>query len=239
MIKNLITLLLFFISISAFSQLDTGQVNFTLYPVIGDSYVKINDSLYNKLKARLPVGEYEITLWAPNYLPVDTSLTIYRDSVVYMRKVLSPNPEYITYRNELKDYKKKVTIPKIINYSTSSFLTIGTIGSYFNARNKWNNAIEAHNQYERSLGDVVLENKQIYEDKRDKYKRSRKTTFILGGASIVSWGVTYFLVKKLNKRAKPINHPAPPVFEISSIPATPSGHFSLGNETGLTLKYNF
>ena len=239
MIKKLIPLFFLFISFSAFSQLDTGQVNFTLYPVIGDSYVKINDSLYNKLKARLPVGNYEITLWAPNYLPMDTSLTIYKDSVVYMRKILSPTPEYFTYKNELKDYKKKITIPKIISYGTSSLITVGALGSYFNARSKWDIAIDAHNQYERSLGDAVFENKKSYEKKRDKYKRSRKTTFILGGVSIVSWGVTYFLVKKLNKRAKPINHSAPPVFEISSIPATPNGHFSLGNETGLTLKYNF
>ncbi len=240
MTKQIITIsFFFFISFSVFSQVDTGQVKFNLFPIIGKSYVKINDSLYNQLKVQLPVGDYDITIWAPNYLQKDTSISIYKDSLVYMRTILSPTPEYIAYKNELKNYKKKVTIPKIISYGTSSALTIGTVGYYLHARQQWDIALEAHNQYERSLSDEVLANRKAYEEKRDKYTQSRKTTFVLGGASIVSWGVTYFLVKKLNKRAKPINHPAPPVFEITSIPIHQNNHLPLGSDVGLTLKYNF
>lgn len=36
--------------------------------------MKINDFIHNQLRARLPVGKYTITLWAPDYLPLDTTI---------------------------------------------------------------------------------------------------------------------------------------------------------------------
>ena len=95
MIKNLIFITLLFLGFNSFAQQEEGTLIFRTYPVIGDLFVKINnaDTLNTKPKISLPVGTYQLTLWAPDYLPHDTMVTIYPDSVVYMRKILSQTKE--------------------------------------------------------------------------------------------------------------------------------------------------
>ena len=238
MIKKLITISLLFISFSAFSQLDTGQVNFKLYPVIGDSYVKINDSLHNKLRARLPVGKYDMTIWAPNYLPLDTTITIYKDSLIYMRKILSPTPEYSKYIEDKKRYVKKVTVPKVIYLTTSGVLTGATIVTYLSAKNKLDRTDEAYRLFETSEIYSIESTKETYNDERKKYNNSKKIFYTTSAVTALSWGVTLWQLRRFKKRhPKPTYKPVAPYFDLSLQSSPVFGKQK--NDLLFTFKINF
>ena len=240
MIKNFIPFLLLFLSSSAFSQLDTGQINFKLYPVIGDSHVKINDSLHNQLRARLPVGNYDITIWAPDYLPLDTTISIYKDSLIYMRKVLTPTPEFSKYLDDKKRYTKKVTIPKVIYFTTSGALSVATLSTYLSAKNNLERTDEAYRLYETSEIYSIESTKNTYNDERQKYNRSKKVFYTTSTVTAISWGVTIWQLVRLKKRySKPEYKPAIPYFDLSmqSSPLFKNGKQK--NDLLFTFKINF
>ncbi len=240
MIKNLIPLFLLFISFPVLSQLDTGQVNFKLYPVIGDSYVKINDSLHNQLRACLPVGNYDITIWAPDYLPLDTTITIYKDSLIYMRKVLTSTPEFSKYLDDKKRFTKKVTIPKLIYFTTSGALSVATLSTYLSARNNLKRTEEAYRLFETSEIYSIAPTKENYNDERQKYNKSKKVFYTTSAVTAISWGVTIWQLVRLKKRySKPEYKPATPYFDLSmqSSPLFKNGKQK--NDLFLTFKINF
>jgi hypothetical protein len=240
MIKNFFPLFFLFTSLSVFSQIDTGQVSFNLYPVIGDSYVKINDSLHNQLRARLPVGNYDITLWAPDFSPLDTTITIYKDSLIYMRKVLKPTSEFSKYLDDKIRYKKQVIIPKVIYLTTSGVLTGATLTTYLRARKKLKRTDEAFRLFETSEIHSIESTKENYNDERKGYNNSKKIFYTTSAVTVISWGVTFWQLRRFKKkRTKPEYKRPASYFDISMQPAPFFINEKQKNDLLFTFKTNF
>lgn len=240
MIKKSILIILLFVSFQTFGQQKTGSLIFRTYPVIGDLYVKIGDTLNTKPKISLPIGTHEITLWAPDYQPLDTTVTIFADSAVYMRKVLSQTKEFSKYRREVKNYKKNVVIPKIIYFTTSGVLTASSVISYLSARNKLKRTEEALSNYEISEIYSVDRSKEVYEDERKKYNKSKNVFYSVSAATAISWGVTLWQLRRLKKRhPKPVYQSAAPYFDISIVPSPSFQTSEQKNDFLFTFKIDF
>lgn len=238
--KSVLTIFLIFFYSFTFSQVDTGQISFKLYPVIGETYVQIEDSLYSQLRARLPAGKYDITLWAPNYLPLDTTVTIYNDSLVYFRKILTPTPEYLDFINEKKRYKKKVTIPKVIYFTTSGVLSSASLLSYFSARKRLKRVDEAYRLFETSEIHSIERTKDTYNYERDEYNKSKKRFYTTGAITVISWGVTWWQLRRLKKKyAKPKYKPRAPYFDLSMESLPTFNRANQKNDLMFSLKMNF
>jgi len=239
MYKHVLLLLLFIISTNVFSQ-KTGTVIFRLFPVIGDSYVKTSEGVTNKDKLILPVGKHQITVWAPDYQPFETTITVFADSTIYFRKILVQAPEFVQYNNDLKAYKKKVIFPKATYFTVSGLLSITTGIKYLSAKKKLTRANEAQRSFEASDIYLLADRRAIYETERENYNKSKKSFYTFSAITLVSWGWTIFQNSQLKKKyPKPIYNQATPYFDISLSPSSRNENTLLGNDVLFSLKIKF
>jgi len=83
-----------------------------------------------------------------------------------MRRILTPTPEYSKYLNDKERYKKKVTIPKVIYFTTSGVLAAGMLTTYLSARNRLERTNEAYRLFETSEIYSIESTKKTYNDER-------------------------------------------------------------------------
>lgn len=222
--------------LTANGQEEKGSILFHPYPIEKEIYVKTNDTLFSHPKITLPPGKYDFSIWAPKHEVFDSSIVIIKDSLLRLRFFLPYSEAFNNYLIQKRKYSKSVIIPKVISFSVSGLLTIGTGLAYFNTTKQWDKVLISEENYNRSnLVDVQL-NRERAESEIKKYNRLKKTTYILGISTLISYCINIWIVQSKKNRKKPTYEYETSPFEVSIL--HPESTNQIGT-IGLGLNYKF
>lgn len=217
-LKSIVICYILFSSLVAMGQ-ELGKVRIVTVPPLNELYFKLGDSLLTSPIAVLPVGEYEVQMWAPSCLPFDTTLVVYPDSVTYFRKVMELTPEYVSYEQDLKQYNRQVRLPKIISIDFSALMTVGSYFLYRNAKTKLDDVYALEEEIQTIPFEGIEDYYKSYDKKKSEYKKAKNTYHVAQVATAISWGVTTYFFLKHRKTNKPNFTPQQAPFSISLIPS--------------------
>lgn len=237
-IKFIFGLFLFLLSNSLYAQEDQGTIVFRMYPIKDKLLVEVQDSVYTTPRLKLPAGNYDVVIWSPHKVPVDTTIQIYSDSTVYLKSLMHSTPEYKQYRKSLKNYHKKVTIPKVVSLSVSTGISLATILSYRAVQTQWDRVENQYGAYEGASLCTVRDSELALQDAKDKFESKKKKFRIAVVATGVSMAVTTWVWFKLRKEKRPVLYPDEPPFQISYVPSV-GGSNPYGSQLQFTLVKKF
>jgi len=189
------------LSISSFSQANTGTVKFLVEVDNGYFEILIDDTLYLKnYKTTLEAGEHSAKIWSPGYITTQVSFEVKANETVEKFVEMGISNERQVYEREYKDYRmkfhKSLTIPGTVTLATA--LTSGTF------------MILAYDRKIQTLKDVDLyhaapdlQQVELYKSRialnNTKYNRYRAAYYITGGLSVLSLATTIYTYTKFKK----------------------------------------
>jgi len=218
-LKLIFGLFLLHLGNSIYAQEDQGVIVFRMYPIKEKLFIEVQDSVYTTPKLTLPAGSHDVVLWSPHKMPLDTTIQIYSDSTVYLKRFMSPTPAYNLYHQSLRKYHKKVTIPKVITVSVSTGISIATILSYRAVQTQWDRVENQYGAYQGASHYTVRDSELSLQDAKDKFESKKKKFRIAVVATGVSMAVTTWVWFKLRKEKRPVLYPDEPPFQISYVPS--------------------
>ncbi|OIQ24490.1 MAG: hypothetical protein BM555_07105 [Crocinitomix sp. MedPE-SWsnd] len=190
-----------FLSISAFSQGNTGTVKFLVEVDNGYFEILIDDTLYLKnYKTTLEAGQHSAKVWSPGYITTEVSFEIKANETVEQFVEMAISNERQVYEKEYSAYRmkfhKSLTIPGSVTLATA--ITSGTF------------MILAYDRKIQTLKDVDLyhaapnlEQVELHKSRiainNSKYNRYRAGYYITGGLSILSLATTIYTYTKFKK----------------------------------------
>ena len=189
---------------SIFSQ-DIGELKFTINP--GHEYqVKVNgDTIWSDRFIELPVGEHQIEVWSPGYLPFDTTINVSADQTIEVFKELDMRDDYrvflATREQSIYSHNRKVTASFVLTMVGTAY----TGFHFFRMRKDYNELPELRNLYETSsLTAVVQESKVKYYNTREDFFNKRQSFRISAALTVLSAGLTFYLVEQRRKDLLPV-----------------------------------
>lgn len=245
---------LLFFTTSIFSQ-STGKVRLIISPL--NSIVKLDgqliDSTNNPMKKifELEEGRHTFEVWSPFMELEKHDVEVVADSTIYLKVVLNKEPDFLTYRNEIKSYYRA----KTLSWGLISGATIlAASSSYYlinpKIRNDFKDAeidLEAKkNKYESSFGinEIAQARKDYIATKENTEKAQRKNIAqkAIGiPLTLASIGAVYWSIKRLKKeketKKKPTYQINNPFSEVKISPEVES--IGVNTYTGFSLKFSF
>jgi hypothetical protein len=160
----------------------------------------------------LPVGQYVIRAWAPNYdLYIDT-ITITDTAQVRAVEHLDFHPNFLAHHEDWKDWRsKKFALTKLplLTTITATVLSLSTSQLlYKGAEKNYDEALLAETNYLAQIDvDSISLWKEVYNTNRADYQRKIKMGNILrvSAVAIVATGV--FLTVRLKKKSRSLVEP--------------------------------
>jgi hypothetical protein len=152
------------------------------------------------------VGTYKVKAWRPGGILVDTSITIRKDTISFLKIKIKDTPTYANYKSDQLSYKIKRWTPKVVTLlSAISFQLL-----FVNARNKADDLekkyIDYKTQYDNLYNTSSLEllkyNSELTYNQYLKEVKKRNTYSALR-LVVPALIVTTVIIDLSNKRPKP------------------------------------
>lgn len=202
--KPLFLSLLVMVSGTLYGQQE-GKLRLIIDP--GGSYAFVLDHQFRmqQREVELVDGPHHFTFWAPQRAMVDTTILVEpgRTKDVILR--LPYSAEYRAYQREVADYGKMMRTHRLLP-------TLVTVGSLVYTGIKWGQYRKAHDVLEddRKAYDEALSPYRITEMKatiipqhKAEFEKAQRSFRIAAGISLLSAGVTAYLIHRSSKRKFP------------------------------------
>ncbi len=219
--------ILLFVNLTAKAQ-EMGTVELLTKPPIGTTVAKLGDTIVQHgTKVVMPVGTYQLTLWAPYYGAVTKTVTVLANETVTVKEYLVFSKEVQDYQQVLSDYNHLVIRQKVLPYAGTGLLVAGSTIAWIRARRFQRQAFDWKHKYERVSSTASIDDAQHrFAEAKKKSRNAKVTLYTLGGLSAggcyLSWK-GYEKIRSLEKPVKP--QPVRP-FELTGI-STGFSNFSL------------
>jgi hypothetical protein len=216
---------LFFISLSISAQ-EVGTVVFQIKPPIGTTVAKLGDTVIHNPKVVMPVGTYQLTLWAPYYGSVTKTVTVLAGETVTVQENLSFSQEVQDYRKALTNYNHQAIRQKVLPRAGTVVLIAGTTVAWIRARRFQQDALGWKEEYEHATVGQIADYERRFNESRRKSINAKVTLYSLSGLTLGGCYVSWKGHKKMKPLEKPALQKPEPPFELTSISSQFDGAYS-------------
>ncbi len=193
-LKNYITFLILFFSLSNGYGQDTGIVKFLVDVDNGYFEIVMNDTIYLKrYKDTLPVGNYSAKIWSPGYVLTETNFTIEKDKVTEQYVEMAKSNERLSFEKDYGEYRmnfhKRLTIP-----ATATLVTSLTTAYFMMRAFDLKKSIVADMDLYSATSSTseITDLKLRIDNSNKRYNRNRFGYYISGGLSALLLGGTIY-----------------------------------------------
>lgn len=183
--------ILFFIVLSFFSFCygqtpQSGIAVVRIFVLPQDAVIKIDSLRINKNDTTLLLrpGTYKVRIWAPFKEFYESTINISGDTTILLKKVLTPDLEYVDYKKKLKEYKntkfQRIGFPVIFSMASAG----GAFVMNNMAEKFYEQALKDKQNYQMAFyQDDINSYREEYLEHRKKYYYSKTGVILLGVSS--------------------------------------------------------
>jgi hypothetical protein len=147
--KNILYLFIIFFNVTIVKAQDKGRwIIVSNYP---KAITYVDTLKFTDFDTRAyHVGKYKVKAWRAGGVLVDTSITVRKDSISYLKLKIKDTPAYADYKSDLLSYRIKRWTPKVVSVLSAISLQV----LYMNSKNKADKLEETYKDYKEQYDNL-------------------------------------------------------------------------------------